>query len=61
MSITTIYRPGDICPRSGQYAIVWISTGVRTGLERTVVRGEPFPPTPSAGQGYVLVDPTVTR
>jgi len=54
-----IYRPGEICPQSGQYAIVWIATGTRAGNERTVVRGEPFPPTPQNGQGYVLVDATL--
>lgn len=54
------FRPGDICEVSGQYAIVWLATGTRTGRERTVVRGEPFPPTPEAGQGFVLVDATRT-
>ena len=53
-----IYRPGENCPVSGQYAVVRIATGTRVGTERTVVRGEPFPPTPSAGQGFVLVDAT---
>lgn len=55
---TYIYKPGDTCPRSGQYAIVWANTGTRTGSERTVVKGEPFPPTPQSGQGYVLADAT---
>jgi hypothetical protein len=32
--------------------------GTGTGVERTVTKGEPFPPTPKAGQGYVLVDKT---
>jgi hypothetical protein len=53
-----IYKPGEKCLVSGQYVIVWVATHARTGRERTVVRGEPFPPTPSAGQGYILVDPT---
>lgn len=50
-------KPGQSAPRSGQYEI----TGPRgggTGQERTVVRGEPMPPTPKPGQGFRLVDPT---
>lgn len=31
------------------------------GPERTVVRGEPLPPTPSAGSSYTLVDHTKTK
>jgi hypothetical protein len=55
-----IYKPGEIAPRSGQYEIVG-PLGEKTGKERTVVRGEPFPPTPERGQGYVLKDPTKNR
>jgi hypothetical protein len=51
------HKPGQKCPRSGQYEIV-NRNGNRTGVERTVVRGEPFPPTPKAGQGYVISDRT---
>lgn len=53
-------RPGQSAPRSGQYE----QTGPRgggTGIERTVVRGEPLPPTPRPNMGYKLVDPTKTR
>ena len=50
-------RPGETCQQSGQYEIVG-ARGARTATERTVVRGEPFPPTPKAGQRYVLVDRT---
>lgn len=50
-------RPGESAPRSGQYVQVG-PRGGRTGSERTVTRGEPLPPTPKAGMGYVLVDPT---
>ncbi len=50
-------RPGESAPRSGQYEQVG-PRGGRTGSERTVTRGEPLPPTPKAGMGYVLVDPT---
>ncbi|QAY60920.1 YjzC family protein [Microbacterium protaetiae] len=49
--------PGDRAPRSGQYEQVG-PRGGRTGHERTVTRGEPLPPTPRSGMGYVLVDPT---
>jgi hypothetical protein len=51
------YKPGQTAPASGQYA----QTGPRGGQpgpERTVTRGEPFPPTPRPNQGYVMVDPT---
>ena len=50
-------KPGSTAPRSGQYGIVGPQGG-DTGKERTVTKGEPFPPTPKAGQGYVMNDPT---
>ncbi|KXO99044.1 hypothetical protein [Tsukamurella pseudospumae] len=50
-------KPGQTAGRSGQYEIVG-PRGGSTGQERTVTRGEPLPPTPKPGQGYVLVDPT---
>lgn len=50
-------KPGQRATRSGQYEVVG-PRGGRTGEERTVVRGEPLPPTPQSGQGYILVDPT---
>ena len=50
-------KPGTPAPRSGQYEQVG-SRGGRTGEERTVVRGEPLPPTRKPGMGYRLVDPT---
>lgn len=49
-------RPGTTAPRSGQYQIIGPRGG--TGPERTVVRGEPMPPTPKPGSTYKLVDPT---
>jgi hypothetical protein len=52
--------PGSKAPASGQYGIVGPRGGA-TGTERTVVRGEPLPPPPQAGQKYVLVDRTKTR
>lgn len=54
------HKPGQRAPRSGQYEIKG-PRGGDTGRERTVVRGEPFPPTPKPGQKYVLVDPTKHR
>jgi len=51
------FTPGSKAPASGQYEIVG-PRGGSTGVERTVVRGEPLPPTPHAGQAYVLVDRT---
>lgn len=50
-------KPGSNTPRSGQYEIVG-PRGGHTGEERTSTRGNPLPPTPKPGQGYVLVDPT---
>ena len=51
------FRPGQTAPYSGQYELVGPS-GEKTGEERTVVRGEPFPPTPLSGMLYVLCDPS---
>jgi hypothetical protein len=50
-------RPGSKAPASGQYEIVG-PRGGKTGEERTVVKGEPLPPTPEPGQGYVISDRT---
>jgi len=50
-------KPGERAQRSGQYDIVG-PRGGQTGEERTVTRGEPLPPTPKAGQRYVIADPT---
>lgn len=50
-------KPGTPAPASGQYEIIG-PRGGRTGSERTVTRGEPLPPTPTAGQTYTLTDPT---
>jgi hypothetical protein len=54
------YKPGQTVPHSGQAEIVG-PRGRRTGEERTVTRGEPFPPTPKKGQKYVIVDRTKHR
>lgn len=50
-------KSGNIARRSGQYEIIG-PRGAHTGVERTVVKGEPLPPTPKSGQTYELVDPT---
>ncbi len=50
------YKPGEHAPASGQYEIVGPRGG--RGPERTVVRGEPLPPTPRARESYRLVDRT---
>ncbi len=44
-------RPGTKAPKSGQYEIIGAS-GERTGVVRTVARGESLPPTPASGQRY---------
>jgi len=53
-----LYKPGEKAPESGQYEIVGPRGGETGEGERTVTRGEPFPPTPEPGQRYKLVDRT---
>lgn len=53
-------KPGTTAPASGQYEIVG-PRGGRTGEERTVTKGEPLPPTPKSGQGYVIADRTKNK
>jgi hypothetical protein len=50
-------KPGHKAPVSGQYGII-DKDGRDTGIERTVVRGEPLPPTPQKEQTFVLKDRT---
>ena len=59
MSKTSGLKPGQTAPKSGQYQIEGPRGG--KGPERTVVKGEPLPPTPSSGSSYRLVDPTKTK
>lgn len=59
MSKNSGFKPGQTAPKSGQYQIQGPRGG--KGPERTVVRGEPLPPTPSRGSTYALVDPTKTK
>ena len=49
--------PGTKAPASGQYEIIG-PRGGRTGVERTVVKGEPLPPTPNRNEGYRIADRT---
>jgi len=49
--------PGTRAPVSAQYEILG-PRGGRTGVERTVVRGEPLPPTPNPGETYRIADRT---
>lgn len=51
------FNPGQKADTSGQYEIVGRKGG-QTGKERTITKGEPLPPTPKAGQRYILVDKT---
>ena len=51
------YKPGEKAPYSGQYEMI-DTKGKPTGIERTVVKGEPFPPTTKPGWSYILVDRT---
>ncbi len=55
-----IFKPGEEVLRSGQYGLVG-PRGANTGEERTLVKGEPFPPTPKPKMGFVLEDPTYHR
>lgn len=54
------YKSGNKVPHSGQAEVVG-PRGGRTGEERTVVEGEPFPPTPKSGQKFEIVDKTKHR
>jgi len=51
------HKPGEISKQSGQYPIRGPKGG-DTGAERTVTKGEPFPPTPKPGQTYGKPDKT---
>jgi hypothetical protein len=61
MSKNKLYKPGEKVPRSGQAEIVGPRGGKTGEGERTVVKGEPFPPTPKPGQQYKIVDPTKNK
>lgn len=54
------HKPGQIAKDSGQYPLVGPKGG-KQGTEVTVVKGEPFPPTPKPGMGYGKPDKTKHR
>ena len=54
--MSNVLKPGQPAPASGEYEIVG-PRGGDTNRERTVVQGEPLPPTPKPGQGYQLHRP----
>ncbi len=54
------FKPGQIVPKSAQAGLV-SPTGKPKPIERTVVKGERFPPTPKPGMKYVIKDPTKTK
>lgn len=56
----TNFKPGEKAETSGQYEMIG-PRGGRTGIERTVVKHEPLPPTRQSGQSYILVDKTKTQ
>ncbi len=51
------YFPGQIAPISGQYTVI-APNGRSTGLEVTMTKGKPFPPSSAPGYTYVIADPT---
>jgi len=59
-----LFEPGDVAPISGEYQIVneegKVPPILRGGKCR-VAKGEQFPPTPTPGQKYKLVDKTITK
>ena len=56
--MTERHKPGEKAPHSGQYPIMDPKKG-NTGVERTVTKGEPFPPTPKKGQSYCQTRPSL--
>jgi hypothetical protein len=54
------YKPGEKAPFSAQYGIHG-PRGGDTGKERTVVKGEPLPPTLAKGQTYRIKDRTKNK
>ncbi len=51
--MTRKIKPGAKASRSGEYKIIGPRGGT-TGEGRTIVRGQPLPPTPKRGQSYTL-------
>lgn len=59
MSKKSGLKPGQAAPSSGQYQQIGPRGG--KGIEVTVVKNEPLPPTPTKGITYTLVDPTKNK
>ena len=55
-----MYKSGQKAPLSGQYGL-FDKNGNYKKREVTVVKGEPFPPTPSVGMYYRLKDKTIHK
>lgn len=51
------FKPGQRAPASGQYPLVGPRGGDQ-GVEVTVTKGVPLPPTPKPGMGYGQPDLT---
>ena len=51
------FKPGEKVPKSGQVERIG-PRGGRKGTEATVVKGEPFPPTPESHEKWEYVDIT---
>jgi hypothetical protein len=49
-------KPGQTSGRSGLANVIG-PRGGNTGVQRTVVKGNPLPPTPGRNQTYRIVDP----
>ena len=52
------FSPGEISKGSGQIEIVGPRGGKVAGGERTISKGERFPPTPKKGQKFIVSDRT---
>lgn len=53
VDLMQIFRPGDWCPFDSEFAIVTLD-GVPTGYRRSCKQGKPMPPTPGAGEGFIV-------
>ena len=58
--MTRAHKPGEKAPNSGLYKIVG-PRGANTGTQRTVAKGEVFPPTPKPGQKFQMDEPAKNK
>ena len=56
--MSELLKPGQKVPVSGQYERVGPRGGSRGGLEVTLVKDEPAPPTPDPNERFILKDAT---